>query len=127
MTTYTVTIPTDVKLLNSNSRLHRRKQAQLTKGIREAAGWVAKAAKIPTLDRVEITAEIQPGSKQRRDPHNWQPSVKAAIDGIVDAGVLIDDDANHLLKVSFVLGEPHKPTRLVLRIHDLSGAVVHGH
>lgn len=29
---------------------------------------------------------------RRRDPGNWYPTAKAIVDGLVDAGILIDDD-----------------------------------
>ena len=57
------------------------------------------------------------------DPANAYPAVKALIDGLVDAGVLPDDDAAHLDGPDMRLGDPDPrlPTghhRLTVNITD---------
>ena len=34
---------------------------------------------------------------RKRDVNNWQPTAKALVDGLVDAGVLEDDNDAHLV------------------------------
>ena len=46
--------------------------------------------------RVHVTATVQGRTQGRMDPANVYPTVKALIDGIVDASVLADDDDRHL-------------------------------
>lgn len=99
----TVAIPT-MPYLNSNQRLHWRTKARKTKAIREAAAWATKALREQPMERVEITAVIHPKTNRRFDPHNLQPSVKAAIDGIVDAQLIADDDFSRVVSVAFVAG-----------------------
>lgn len=48
------------------------------------------------------------------------PTVKAAIDGIVDAGVIEDDDDRHLIAVTFYPVQYGKTQGLRLRIIDES-------
>lgn len=113
---YVVTLPAGMKLLNANDRTHWRTRARITKALREAAEESALDAQIPPLDRATIQAVLHPHDKRRRDAHNWYPSFKAAIDGIVDAGVLPDDDGKHLLEVKVVLGTPVRHTQVALHI-----------
>ncbi len=99
MTAYTVTVQGPPRLLTSNLRLHWATRALLTRQWREAAHWAAKAAKLPKgLERVHIVATVHPGKGGRlRDAHNVYPTGKAAVDGLVDYGLLADDDDAHLI------------------------------
>lgn len=56
----------------------------------------------------------------RADVAACYPSVKAAIDGIVDAGVLDDDDDTHLLSVTFLPVAYGHGDGLRITIHDES-------
>ena len=61
------------------------------------------AERIPPQQAISIIA--QPLSTTRRwrpDVAACYPTVNAAIDGIVDAGVIPDDDDRHLLAVTFL-------------------------
>lgn len=117
--TWTVGIPSSLRLITSNHRLHWAAQARATRAIRHAAKLLAKSARIPALPRAKVVAEYRPADRRRRDPANWYPSVKAAIDGLVDAGVLPDDDAAHLLGPDMRLGAVLRPAQLFLHIHAL--------
>lgn len=96
-----------MELLTSNQRSrHWGKGYRIGKAITDAAIVAARAAKIPRLDRVRIVAVWHPPTKGRspvRDAHNLSPTYKAAIDGVVRAGVL-DDDRDEF--VSAVVIEP---------------------
>lgn len=105
--TWTVVLP-PLELLNANHRLHRMQAAKLTSDIREAAGWCTRAAKVPHLKRARIVAEVRFWDARKRDPANWAPSAKAGVDGVVDAGVLDDDDDRHLDGPDMRLGEPDR-------------------
>lgn len=47
-------------------------------------------------ERVHVTVTFIWPDYRRRDVHNWMPTVKAIIDGIVDAGLLKDDSDKYL-------------------------------
>ena len=82
--------------------MHYHQRARLVRNTRERWAWLVKAAHVPVLKRISITAT--PPAKDRRwrpDVAACYPAVKAAIDGIVDAGVIYDDDDEHLLAVTF--------------------------
>ncbi len=121
--TYTVALPAGLPLLNANDRMHWRKRNDMTQVIVDAAIVMTRKAKVPRLDRITVKAVLHPADKRRRDPHNWYPSIKAAIDGVVRSGAVIpDDDSAHLADVSVVLGEPVRGGQLVLLITPLGGA-----
>ena len=86
-----------------------------------AVDLAARAARVPRLERAHVLAEYQPPDGRRRDPANWYPSFKACIDGLIDAGVLPDDDAAHLDGPDMRLGEPYPKGRLVLTVTELPG------
>lgn len=90
--------------LNANDRKHWRVKAALTADWRLRAGWEAVRAKVPPLPRAHIVAELRFADRRRRDPANWHPTVKACVDGLVDVGVLPDDNAKHLLGPDLRLG-----------------------
>lgn len=113
-------LPAKTKLVNANQTLHFRRKAELVKVIRNAAWAVARHSNIPTLQRAHIYFVIHPDDKiQRRDPGNWAPSAKAAVDGLVDAGILPDDDSTRLIGPDPRIGDPVKGSQLVLWITDL--------
>lgn len=118
---YVVALPAGMKLLNANDRVHWRTRARITKALREAAAATARAAHIPPQERITIRAVLHPHDKRRRDPHNWYPSYKAAIDGVVDAGVIPDDNGKHLVSIEVVLGSPVRHTQIALHITPVGG------
>jgi crossover junction endodeoxyribonuclease RusA len=122
--TFIVPLPV-LDLLNANQGLHYRVKAKRTKAIREAAALMARSLGVPPLQRARIFAEYLPTDGRRRDPANWAPSAKAAVDGLVDARVLPDDDDTHLIGPDMRLGalaplvNGQRRGRLLLRILEL--------
>ena len=82
--------------LTSNQRPHWSTRARITAEWRALAATQARSARIPPLDRALIVVHWIPATRHRHDPCNAYPMIKASVDGIVDAGVLPDDDAAHL-------------------------------
>ena len=91
--------------INSAYRLHHLVVAANTKEWRQAFAWLARAQHIPPLERIVVAAQATQHFGQLADLMAYAPAIKAAIDGLVDAGVIVDDDQEHL--VSLVL----RPTR----------------
>lgn len=116
-----IELPAGTFLLNDNQRLHFRRKAEYVELIRRASGFAALAARIPALERAHVFYVVHPKpDTRRRDPGNWSPSAKAAIDGLVDAGVLPDDDHTRLLGPDPRLGSPVKGSQLALIVTDLT-------
>jgi hypothetical protein len=76
-------------------------RATATKEWRQAFKLLAIEAKIPKLKSVDV--EIQPISKTRNfaDVCSCIGAEKAAVDGVVDAGVLPDDSGEYVTSVKF--------------------------
>lgn len=117
--TWTVALPVGFPLLNANQRQHWRTKAKITRNIRIAAMFCAKNVRVPALARAQIVAEYRPPNRRRRDVHNLYPSAKAAVDGLVDAGVLPDDSDAYLVGPDMRLGEVEPGGRLLLHITEL--------
>lgn len=124
---WVIELPAGTKLLSSNDREHWRARARETASLRETAAWLARAQKIPRLDRAHVLATYWPPDRRRRDPANLYPSVKACVDGLTDAGVWADDDAAHVTGPDMRLGEVCPGGRLVLIVTELSPEQVHDH
>ena len=92
--------------LTSNGRYHWAQKARRTRALRIRAAYAARAARIPPMARARITVHVHGRTRARTDPANAYPTVKAVIDGLVDAGVLPDDDAAHLDGPDMRLGDP---------------------
>ena len=105
--------------LSPNARPHWAQKHRATQSLRTVAWACAYSV---ARDRIE-KATIQPifvvASKRRRDPDNWLAMLKPAIDGLVDAGILIDDDSEHvkLLSPQFVVDRSKAPMT-VLEVSD---------
>jgi hypothetical protein len=87
---------------NAERRWHYHKRARVVKDCRERFAWLTLEAKIPKQDCITISAT--PLLKRKvaiPDVAACFPAVKAAIDGIVDAGVIPDDDPCHLRQICF--------------------------
>ena len=88
---------TTAETLNSNQRLHFAVKADRTSAIRANAFATARAKKFEAMYIAHCLCHISFGDKRRRDPANYYPTIKACIDGFVDAGLLADDDHKHLI------------------------------
>lgn len=88
--------------LNSERRMHRMERAKLVKEWREAFCWLARSNHLPKLECAIIL--VQPCSKDKRlqDCDACHPAAKAAIDGLVDAGVLKTDGPKHLCEIRYL-------------------------
>ena len=107
---------------NAERRMHYHERARRVREARTRWTWLVLAEKIPNLERVSIVAQpLARSRKWRADVAACYPSVKAAIDGIVDAGVIGDDDDSHLLAVTFLPVRYAGQDGLTLTIVDEAG------
>ena len=94
-----LTVPAPCAWIDANDRgMHWAKKAKLTRQWRDATCWAARAARLPAFTtRVHITATIHKVHGRTYDAANWAPTAKAAVDGLRDAGVLLEDDNRHVI------------------------------
>lgn len=127
---FVVALPVGLRLLNSNQRLHHKRRAEYTAEIRSKAMEAVSespslmdalaAAKPGVLfQRAHILGVLHPATNGRCDPANWYPSFKAAVDGLVDAGLLEDDDHTRVVGPDMRLGRVVKRGQLVLVVRGL--------
>lgn len=115
---YELTFPWPSPPLSMNDRKHWADRAKITKRMRTEAAWRATAARLPHLPRIRVSLVWWVKDQRRRDGgENLAPTVKALIDGIVDAGVVDDDDHTRVLRgPSIIRYEKDCTPRIVLHI-----------
>lgn len=130
---FTITLPAGLRLLNANEKLHHRPKAEFVQALRGAAMAAcsenpamraalaeANTTGRPVLEHAYILGIYHPVRAGRFDPANWYPSFKAAIDGLVDAGVLEDDDHTRLVGPDMRRGPKAPSKRISLHIQELT-------
>lgn len=103
--------------LNAERAAHWRQHRATTAEWREAFAWLARAKHVPRLDRIQVTVTPVLADRRSQDVGACFPSVKAAIDGLVDAGVIPDDTPAHMARLTFeapVLGARLNALRLLI-------------
>src|SRR5690606_17565708 len=80
---------------------------------------MARYLKIPRLARIQVDGIYEPPDKRRRDAGNWLATYKAQIDGLVDAGVVEDDDHTRVHGPFPWIGDLFPMGRIVLVITEL--------
>lgn len=116
-----VFVPCEMWTTNKERTLHHQARAKLVKPVREAAETLMRnimnRANVATFT-VPVHVEFYPFQAKRggrlADTANHLPPCKAALDGIVDAGLLHDDTPEWVLSQRF-----WPPER-----HDLTGVAV---
>ena len=94
----------DILTVNKERTVHWSARSSVVKAWREAYAWLALISKIPTNGTVgpcHVEAVPLTAGHARQDVGACLPVVKAAIDGLVDAGVWLDDTPEHVLSVRF--------------------------
>lgn len=82
------------KLITANDKLHWAARARLTKQIRQwgyLLGREGEGVARLGLTHARVEVEFAYPDRRRRDRSNLAPTVKALMDGLIDAGLLPDD------------------------------------
>lgn len=87
---------------NAERSGNRWGRAEHTREWRDAFAWIARRERVPHMRWINVT--VQPFQKRGRlqDTAACNPSVKAAIDGLVDAGVIPDDTGEYVRMITFL-------------------------
>lgn len=80
--------------LTANQRLHWRPERTRKQLVRDTV--FVRARRIPGQWRITARVHYQPATNRRRDASNLMPTQKAAVDGLVRAGVVPDDTAEYV-------------------------------
>ncbi len=114
-------LPLTIKTpLNMNDRAHWRTKAKHVARVRGDAYTAAKIARIPALDGFTVELHYAPRDKRRRDPENLIATLKTFVDGLVDAGVAVDDCPPYYRTTIPVIDEPAgKASRLYAIVREV--------
>lgn len=109
MTTYRIDLPYRRPPLSLNDRHNRWVKAKLVAEIRKDVWLLAKYHKIPAVEKITVQLHYAPGRRGRHDPMNLTATSKPAIDGLVDARVVPDDDSEHVHELPPEIHFPPEP------------------
>lgn len=110
--------------ISANDRLHWGDEAKRTKSLRQLGHVTARNQRVVDMSPCHVAAFIGFTRNGTADPANANPTVKALLDGITDAGAWPDDDHVHVIGPTF-LRDPkstrpkHYTVRLVLTPQDI--------
>lgn len=98
LTAFAFTLPAPSRLLTENGqrRLHWGTRASIISAWRQAGAVYARHENVPRFEWVEIGVNVHQKRGVLADAGAHFVVVKAAIDGLVDAGVLPGDTPRHL-------------------------------
>lgn len=100
---------------NSERSGNRWVRASNTAEWRQLYGWLAKTQRFPRLTKSVVTVGLSMKGRLQ-DCAACNPAVKAAIDGMVDGGLLSDDTPEHLLGIMFLAPVRAKTDRIIITI-----------
>lgn len=118
---WTLLVPLPVWTVNQSRNNHHYREAALVREYRGTTKMLARAARIPHLDRCSL--EFTPfGPSIRQDTAACAPAAKALLDGLVDAGVLDDDSPRFVPQITFHAPRkgPHGLYVLVVDLMDVA-------
>ena len=116
-----ITLPWAKPPLSLNDRMDWRTKHRWTKTLRQAAWALAKQAQIPALGSCSVELLYVPRDRRRRDEDNLFATLKPLADGLVDAGVVVDDTPD-LMGKRCRIGDPDsKRPRMVLVVERRVG------
>lgn len=103
--------------LTLNQRLHWREKAERTRVTRHAVGFRAVALHLPPTGHVSVQLHYATGDQRRRDTDNLVATLKPCVDGLVDAGLVPDDDPGHVTTIMPAIHNGPGPRRLWITIN----------
>lgn len=106
--------------LSENDRMKWQQRHRIVKRLRTAAGFYARAAGLAGLGYCRVTLTWHVATRHHRDADNVTPTLKAICDGLVDAGVVVDDIPRYMDKLMPVIAyEKGCKPRLELLVEQL--------
>jgi len=118
----TIILPLPAKVLQPNCTVAtiggRFAKASATKRYRRLACDAVEAEGIESMpwQKVLVKADFFYATNRRRDQDNAMGSLKAAYDGLRDAGLVVDDDYEHMKRESPTFSIDKQHPRVVLTI-----------
>jgi hypothetical protein len=101
-TTWILEFPERPWTTNAERKGNKWDRHRLVKQWRGGFYWLAKNAEIPPLHWAQFTIEPYQHGGRLQDTGAQHPAVKAAIDGLVDAKVLVDDSPEYVRYIKYL-------------------------
>lgn len=99
--TWTLTHPAKATTVNKSRTEHFHTRAAHDREWRGVFWLLAMEAHVPPCEAIAVRVQQECRTRRLPDVAACLPSVKAAIDGLVDAGVIPDDDPAHMRRLVF--------------------------
>lgn len=119
MTTHVLDIPIARPPLTSNQQ--RGAHWSKVKAARDEIAWRVRSAggnQLPRIERCRVTVTWHAPDRKTRDAGSLTAFGKAAIDALVDLGVLVKDNANHVLSESYSVELGSDNPRITITIEE---------
>ena len=121
-----IVLPLPPKELHPNARPHWAQKAKATKKYRSDAKWATLYAMDISETNGEwptatVKATFYVKTNHKRDADNMLASLKAAMDGLADAGLIVNDSGLTHLPVEIVTGSKYQ--RVELEVVDSTNRV----
>lgn len=105
--------------LNQERRMHRMERARLARTFRTAFWAVGQRTVPEPIRRARIRVETYLADGRLCDADAVHPAAKAALDGLVDAKVLIDDGPDVVREIIYVAPQRRETTALELVVEEM--------
>ena len=106
-------------LLSANTRHHWSVNREVARTWRHAAATTARHQGIPSMTRARVVVTFHKATSHRYDPGNLAPVSKAIVDGLVDAGVFLDDSHEYVVGPDHRAGAKTATPHVVVTITEL--------
>lgn len=115
----TLVILAPAKLLTHNAerRMHHMERHAIVKQWRRAAKVWANVSRTPRFQEVEIVVQVEQAKGTLGDPQAHTPVIKACVDGLVDAHVLIDDTGEYVKGITNLPVKRGSEDKVTLELH----------
>jgi Holliday junction resolvase RusA-like endonuclease len=114
-----IVLPLPCRALSPNGRVNHFAKARATKRYRQLARDAVEAAQLDSIPwpRAEAFVTFYWPCNRKRDEDNAIASLKAAYDGLVDAGLILDDNSEHLKRhmPDFAIDAEHPRVEMVVK------------
>lgn len=98
-----ISVPND-EWVTANGRYHWAKKAKMTRALRTRARFLARSKRLRVETPTLLTVMVGYPTNTRADMENAHPTVKALIDGLVDADALPDDSSQYIVATTWARG-----------------------
>lgn len=105
--------------LSANQRLYHKERNKKTQWWRQIAAIHCRNLRIPAMQQARIEIWFRFPNNFRREVANLQPTSKAIVDGLIDAGLLPDDRDEFCVGPDNRRTWPNGPHEVVVRVFRL--------